>query len=147
MLGQAEAEAFGAKQAAEFIQRYCIDCHAGTDGEAGIDLSSFSVPQLEQESVLKDYAELWQNMARRVKDSGMPPEGSDQPEFAARMEFVDWVGQELHRVVCGLGIRPAPARLRRMNRSEYAGTIRDLLEIQINAAEGLPDDGAGGGRL
>ena len=37
-----------------------------------------------------------------------------------------------------------PAMLRRLNRTEYATTIRDLLGIHIDAAEALPSDGAGG---
>jgi hypothetical protein len=36
------------------------------------------------------------------------------------------------------------ARLRRLNRDEYANTIRDLLNIHINVADVLPADGAGG---
>src|SRR5439155_4148260 len=34
--------------------------------------------------------------------------------------------------------------LRRLNRTEYGATIRDLLRIEINLGQTLPDDGAGG---
>ena len=34
--------------------------------------------------------------------------------------------------------------LRRLNRREYANTIRDLLGIHVDAGHALPEDGAGG---
>src|SRR5690606_5979176 len=34
--------------------------------------------------------------------------------------------------------------LRRLNRNEYAATIRDLLRVHFNAGAALPNDGAGG---
>ncbi|MGI9474636.1 MAG: DUF1592 domain-containing protein, partial [Rubripirellula sp.] len=41
-------------------------------------------------------------------------------------------------------VSPGGPMIRRMNRTEYANTVRDLLGIHINAGHALPDDGAGG---
>src|SRR5207253_1065184 len=38
----------------------------------------------------------------------------------------------------------SPSPMRRLNRNEYAATIRDLLNIHVNAGHALPADGAGG---
>jgi hypothetical protein len=39
---------------------------------------------------------------------------------------------------------PAHAPIRRLNRDEYAATLRDLLDIQVDLTSMLPADGAGG---
>jgi len=39
---------------------------------------------------------------------------------------------------------PSVTRMRRLNRDEYAATIRDLLDIQVDLTSSLPADGAGG---
>ena len=61
-----------------------------------------------------------------------------------REQFVEWTRQTLYIAVRAIGPKPGPAPLRRLNRTEYAATIRDLLGTHFNAAECLPDEGAGG---
>ena len=74
----------------------------------------------------------------------MPPEESETPSVESRTAFVAWVRGAIHSAVCDDGVSPGGAVLRRLNRTEYANTMRDLLGIQINAGHALPDDGAGG---
>lgn len=66
---------------------------------------------------------------RRVRDGEMPPEGSKVPVAAGRELFVAWIGETLHEAAWGDGVSPEPARLRRLNRSEYAATIRVGLNL------------------
>ena len=86
----------------------------------------------------------WNKVLRRVRDGEMPPKGSDQPELQQRDLFVSWIGLTLHQAACADGISPGPAQLRRLNRGEYAATMRDLLGIYVDAGQALPADGAGG---
>ena len=37
---------------------------------------------------------------------------------------------------------PSPAGIRRLNRDEYAATVRDLLDIQVDVTSSLPADAA-----
>jgi hypothetical protein len=74
----------------------------------------------------------------------MPPKGAPAPALAEREEFVSVLGAGLRAKACAAGIVPGPPSIRRLNRDEYAATIRDLLNIHINAGHNLPADGAGG---
>ncbi|MBI4908415.1 MAG: DUF1592 domain-containing protein [Acidobacteria bacterium] len=86
----------------------------------------------------------WARMMVRVRDSEMPPKGAPALSAKARESFVNWVDTTLRTAACADGISPGRAPLRRLNRAEYAATVRDLLNIHINAGHALPADGAGG---
>ena len=45
---------------------------------------------------------------------------------------------------CSAGIVPGPAPVRRLSRSQYTATIRDLLNVHVDVGATLPADGAGG---
>lgn len=122
-----------------FIQQFCVDCHRGEGAESGLDLSTFKS--------LSDVAvsiERWNRIASRVKERQMPPLESELPSPEVREKFVQWVRKSIYQVVCDDGVSPGAPMLRRMNRTEYANTVRDLLGIAVNAGHALPDDGAGG---
>lgn len=123
----------------KFLTQYCYDCHQGADAEAKLDLAQFdSVEKLSAKPLI------WDKVLLRVRNGEMPPEGSDAPEASQRQKFVDWVDDTLHRAACADGISPGPAVSRRLNRTEYAATMRDLLGIQVDVSQTLPADGAGG---
>ncbi len=125
--------------AVEFVQTFCIDCHQADEPEAGLDLEAFA-----SAANVVDAIEQWNKIADRVRNGQMPPEESDAPSQESRTAFVAWVRQTIHAAVCDDGIAPGPPRLRRLNRTEYANTVRDLLGIHIDAGHALPADGAGG---
>jgi hypothetical protein len=58
--------------------------------------------------------------------------------------FSTWIATTLHKGACADGITPQAFPLRRLNRNEYTATVRDLLNIPVNAGRNLPIDGAGG---
>lgn len=126
-------------EAQSFLQSYCVDCHLGEDGEAGLDVAGFD----SIESFIANRQQS-RKLLRRVRDLEMPPKHSAQPEMAERQQFVVWLKRSLHEAACRDGSLPAPAVTRRLNRDEYANTIRDLLGIHVNVALTLPSDGAGG---
>ena len=128
-----------ADDALHFVRQYCVECHDGSEGEAGLDLSAFD----GSERIAAD-ADGWNTLLRRVRDHEMPPRDSVAPALQEREAFVAWVRSTLQQAACAGGIVPGPPQMRRLNRSEYAATLRDLLGIHVDAGQGLPDDGAGG---
>ena len=122
-----------------FVEQFCVGCHDGPEGEAGLDLAHF-----DSATKLASDRKLWSEVTRRVRYGEMPPSDAEQPDPDQRQQFVSWVNSTLRRAAEELGVRPGPARMRRMNGTEYAGTIRDLLGVQVDASQGLPADGAGG---
>ena len=122
-----------------FLNTYCLKCHQGEKPKGKLDLSGFRTA----ESMAAE-AKTWGRLLNRVRDGEMPPSGSDAPPAKLREQFVDQIRTTLIAAVCADGPRAGPNDIRRLNRTEYAATIRDLLGVEINAAQRLPDDGAGG---
>jgi mono/diheme cytochrome c family protein len=120
-------------QAAALFDRYCIDCHNGIDyaGSLSLDDKDFA-------AVGHD-AETWERVVRKLKTGMMPPAGEPRPERAA----LDNLTAELEsRLDLASATRPDadPTALRRLNRTEYANAIRDLLDLDVDASTLLPLD-------
>src|SRR5262245_51735594 len=128
-----------AAETIEFLQSNCLRCHKGERAKGKLDLTQFQTAG----SMTAD-AKRWGRIIARVEAGEMPPVGSEPPESDARTRFLSDVKRRLYAVLCAAGPRPGPAPLRRLNRTEYGATIRDLLRIEINLGQTLPDDGAGG---
>jgi hypothetical protein len=125
--------------AQKFLQTYCKACHTGKSNAGG-----FRIEQVAAQPTLREAAEKWTSVAARVRNHEMPPRGSPIPALGLRESFTDWVDQALQQEACTAGMKPGPAQTRRLNRDEYAATLRDLLDIHLDIASGLPADGAGG---
>lgn len=138
----AVASAMDRDTAVQFVKTHCVDCHTSDDPEGGLELESFrSEQQVVGSSAL---IEAWKKIADRVHLGEMPPPESEAPPTAEREEFVSWVETTIHNAICDDGFTAGPPLLRRLNRTEYGNTIRDLLGIHVNSAHALPVDGAGG---
>jgi len=129
----------GSFDAVGFFQTYCMDCHNEGERQAGLDLSDFESPQQIPEAIKK-----WNRIADRIADHQMPPLDSDLPSLELRAAAVALIRDTIHEAVCDDGVSPGGPMLRRLNRTEYGNTMRDLLGIEINAGHALPEDGAGG---
>ncbi|BDC49838.1 hypothetical protein F183_A21540 [Bryobacterales bacterium F-183] len=121
-----------------FLSRYCLACHTGAKPAAGYDVRKLT------EASLNDQPNLWRRAFNRVSEHEMPPRNAAMPSLEARESFTAYVDHALRTKACADGISPARALSRRLNRSEYAASVRDLLNIHINAGAALPADGAGG---
>ncbi len=127
------------EDAQKLLKTYCQGCHQGKSPSGGFNVTRHA----SMESLLKD-PRAWTRMMNRVRDGEMPPPNVPAPDMDQREKFVEWVQATLRTAACADGISPGRAPLRRLNRNEYAATIRDLLNIHINAGHALPADGAGG---
>ena len=79
---------------------------------------------------------------RKLRSGAMPPPGRRRPEPAALDTFATWLETELDREAAA---DPNPGRVadHRLNRFEYGNAIRDLLALEIDAAELLPAERVG----
>src|SRR5262245_31038974 len=109
-------------QAQQFLKQYCQTCHQGT-APAG----KFAIQQIAAASSIASAAERWNKVALRVRTGEMPPKGAPAPPADQREQFTSWVMATIRASACSTGAMPAPSRIRRLNRGEYASTVRDLL--------------------
>ncbi len=138
-LATAQAQDLSLTEAQPFLKSYCAGCHSGKVGAAG-----FSIAQVSPSAGTQGQADRWTRIAARVRNSEMPPLGSRAPSLTERENFLKLVSDALHTEACGAGVTPGIAPLRRLNRNEYTATVRELLNIHMDAGHDLPADGAGG---
>jgi len=139
LIGAPPAGAEPFPQAAQFLERYCVSCHQGESPAGGLNLD-----RLRTSAALKNDLGQWRRIVLRVRNGEMPPKGVRAPAPEEREAFTGWVQNQLHAEACASGIVPGPSPIRRLNRSEYSATIRDLLDIHLNIGSVLPAEGAGG---
>ena len=89
-------------------------------------------------------AETWEKVVRKLRGGMMPPLGAPRPDQASIESLVSFLETTIDRAALA---KPDPGRspLHRLNRSEYANAVRDLLALDIDATAFLPaDDEANG---
>jgi hypothetical protein len=81
--------------------------------------------------------ETWELIVRKLRAGMMPPAGMKRPEPAVYKGFITWLENELDRTA--VPYAPPPG-LHRLNRTEYANVIKDLLDLDIDPGKYLPSD-------
>ena len=121
------------------IDRYCLTCHDERLETAGLRLDLADVTNFAGGS------EVWEKVVRKLRTGTMPPANVPQPSAEARSAMVSWLETSLDDAAAA---NPDPGRtetLRRLNRTEYQNSIRDLLHLDIDATSLLPADESGHG--
>lgn len=121
------------------VRRYCLDCHDGDVKKGNLDLGNILSDDLHTHSVE------WERVVRKLAARQMPPIGKDRPAEKEFERLVATLGSSLDTLAAN---NPNPGRtdaFHRLNRTEYRNTIRDLLDLEIDAATLLPKDDASHG--
>jgi mono/diheme cytochrome c family protein len=136
---KADAEQYFRQRVTPFVTTYCVPCHQNRrPTRAGVNFS----PALKDPGHAA-FTEQWKRGAARVMAHDMPPKGAPQPDEDGRKMFADWLGKLKY-----LSHKdPGPFVLRRLTKTEYANTLRDLYGVDPSIAAGLPDEVSGEGYL
>jgi hypothetical protein len=83
--------------------------------------------------------ELAEKVIRKLRAGLMPPPGVPRPDQATLRTLASFIENGIDQAAA---VHPNPGRpaLHRLNRTEYANSIRDLLNLEVNAAALLPPD-------
>jgi hypothetical protein len=76
-------------------------------------------------------------VVRKLRAGMMPPAGTRRPEAATYKSMISWLENELDRTAT---VHTPPPGLHRLNRTEYANVIHDLLALDIDPGKYLPND-------
>jgi mono/diheme cytochrome c family protein len=123
-----------------FVTKYCLACHSADEPEGKLDLSRFS-----DTSAMLSARGVWAKVVRNVRNGEMPPRDADQPTQVERDAFVSAVQQVFRQADANRPVDPGRVVVRRLNRTEYNNTIRDLCMIEFEPAENFPADDASHG--
>lgn len=115
------------------LDQYCAGCHNARTKTGGLSLDGVDLNAVDR------HADLFEKVVRKLRTREMPPTGSPRPDIAT----YDAVAGSLEEALdFAAKARPDPGRpaLHRLNRTEYANAIRDLLGFEIDATALLPAD-------
>ena len=120
------------------MDRYCVTCHNGRVRAGGLLLDQMDVAQVGERP------EIWEKVVRKLRAGMMPPLGARRPEKDALARFTSTLEIALDGAAAAKPDPGVPA-LHRLNRTEYANAVRDLLDLPVNATSLLPGDDSSDG--
>jgi hypothetical protein len=131
--GQTAAPASALVSGRALVQQYCSGCHNESLKSGGMSLTRLNLAHPDQS------AELAEKVIRKLRTGLMPPPGLPRPGAPAVKAFVATLETGIDRAAT---IHPNPGRpaLHRLNRTEYANSVRDLLDLTVDVTPLLPTD-------
>jgi len=118
---------------AAIIDEYCVSCHSDRTQTGGLSLE-----QVDPLNPAGD-AEIFEKVILKLRSGMMPPAGRPRPDDHVRTAFIADLENRIDRAAFDA---PNPGRpiLHRLNRTEYANAVRDLLDVEVNVETLLPPD-------
>lgn len=109
-----------------FVEKHCVKCHGAEKPKAGLSLHTFR----DTKAILKE-RKLWDAALHLIESGEMPPEEQPQPTADEKAAFAKSVRALYAKVDAG---PPDPGRslIRRLSRTEYGATVRDLLQLDLD---------------
>jgi hypothetical protein len=127
-----------------FIDNQCLECHDARSARAG-----FRIDLLTDDFTAGNNAGLWKEVMDRINSGEMPPKKRPRPEAKEAFAVASWVAQKLDETTKAAQGAGGRVPMRRLNRVEYANTVRHLFSLEEGFARRieteLPTDGKVGG--
>ena len=121
------------------VQKYCYGCHGSKKVKGDLNLET----TVDLAHAMR-FPDVWDEVAEQVRERNMPPDDEPQPSLQEMKILLDWINGLIERVENPVdGAFPGHVTVRRLNKTEYNNTVRDLFGIQFRPARGFPGDGAG----
>ncbi len=121
------------------LEDRCYSCHGEGEAKGKVSLDTFaSTAELMQQT------DLWVHALRNIRAGMMPPAKKERPSAEEIATLTDWIKRGPLKLDPA---NPDPGRvtLRRLNRTEYRNTIRDLTGYDFRTDEEFPADDTGYG--
>ncbi len=115
------------------VNKYCVVCHSDKLKTGGMSLQSADMTNIPAG------AELWEKVVHKLSLGAMPPQGMPRPDQASIDHLVSWLTTSIDHASAAHP-NPGRATLHRLNRTEYANAIHDLLGLEVDPAPLLPAD-------
>ena len=139
-VGSAQNVSDVAKVIVPFVEKHCVNCHGEKKQKGEVTLHVFK----DEASILKA-RKMWVRVLDQLHAGEMPPEGKPRPAFDEAERFVKAVHGVFERFDRTAKRDPGEVTIRRLNRVEYANTVRDLVGVTIPLGDDFPNDNVGYG--
>src|SRR5438067_4566971 len=117
------------------VRQYCVTCHNDRVKTSGLSLEKADIAHAAADP------DLWERVARKLQARSMPPQNSRRPDEATYNALETGIESALDAEAAAHP-NPGGPILHRLNRSEYANAIRDLLALEVDVTSLLPPDDA-----
>src|SRR5262245_16990738 len=122
-------------QVRPFLAAHCRECHSGEKPKG-----DFRLDQLDPAFAAKSVEDRWRSVREQLQSGAMPPKKKTRPPEAEVRTVTEWIGSRIAAVEAARRATEGRVVLRRLNRLEYAHTIRDLLDVRLDLKEVLALD-------
>jgi uncharacterized protein DUF1592/uncharacterized protein DUF1588/uncharacterized protein DUF1587/uncharacterized protein DUF1585/uncharacterized protein DUF1595 len=123
-----------------FLARNCYLCHNDRLKNADVNLQAYGTTA----SIVLD-PQTWEKAVMKMRTGQMPPPPVSRPSDAEIATITGWIEGELERADRLAAPDPGRVTARRLNRTEYDNTVRDLLGVKLRPADDFPQDDSGYG--
>jgi mono/diheme cytochrome c family protein len=117
----------------DLVKQYCAGCHSERGKAGGLSLAAFDVAQTV------DRAPVAEKMIRKIRTGMMPPPGARRPAHDVLVGLAESLETRIDKAA-QLNPNPGWRPFQRLNRAEYRHTVRDLLDVDVDATAFLPPD-------
>lgn len=124
------------KQVRPILKKHCFKCHGEKKQKGDLRLDTLS-GDLSKDRVA---AEAWHDVRNALNLSEMPPKKEDSLLPAELRTVTSWITQEIDALVASQKGTGGRIVLRRLNKTDYQNTMRDLLGIEMDYAKNLPPE-------
>ena len=115
------------------VQRYCQVCHNDALLTGNLTLAGFDIDDLAAR------AETVEKMILKLRAGMMPPPGMPRPVGDTLELLVSTLEDRMDAAIAA-NPNPGARSFQRLNRAEYERSVKDLLDLDIDAGEYLPLD-------
>ena len=122
-------------QVRPILENKCFGCHGEQKQKGKIRLDTLSSDMIKDRS-----AETWHDVRGVINLGEMPPDDEEDLTTEERKIVLDWLNatiEHAHKVHQSKG---GQVVLRRLTRDQYQNTMRDLLGLDINHIQDIPQD-------
>jgi hypothetical protein len=116
------------------VNQYCVSCHNEKLKVGGLVLDTIAADSISQ------HPEEWEKVIRKLRGHYMPPPGLPRPDDRT---YDTVVASLVTALDSSAAAKPNPGRtdtVRRLTRTEYQNSVRDLLAIDVDVTSLLPND-------
>jgi hypothetical protein len=114
------------------LKGYCTDCHNAAEAAGGVVFEGVSADAIPVK------AEVFESAVRKLRGGLMPPPGNPRPDQQHIEQFVKLAERAIDRDATLP--RAGHVSAQRLNRTEYAASVEDLLGVEIDAKQYLPTE-------
>ncbi len=122
--------------AGDVLTTYCVSCHGPEKAKADLRVDTLLKTRVDEATL-----PMWKEILSRLETRDMPPKDKKRPSESEYDTTIARIFADVVKVETVLEAK-RPRAMRRLNRSEYANTIRDLFAIDYVPGSDFPADDA-----